>query len=897
VALARGKRIAKAIARAGLDTFVPQRPFAYAYATLLDSMGVERGPLGRYLSTGLVRPSREEARRQGAELHTRLKEIEVIRDKTGSRALAVEEIANGADVTSALVQSVREILKAGNRNFARAVAQSLRGKPGFEQVGDITSAMVLMADSLPKTAWHTFRRYDASTVLLLAPIEYLKAGFSFEPVAAAADLKSLIDAGDPTVSDTDGWLQLAGLALIAREEDLAERSIGMAEQVVSPDDRETIHAEIEWMRSWLGRMERARTDSKPGSISFGIVDYKQPDFGKSSKNLGDHIQTVAALGHLVRHQSFTFSGDTGLVSLAKKLQKNVRDDRRRDDLKADFSLSLVQRDGSEFHDVPEQTWMLAFGWYKHPTFGEVRSLHFHENIRPIFVSVHIDVPGMLTEESIAYLKKYAPVGCRDWNTVHLLLAAGVPAFFSGCITTTVDTVFPAETGGARKGTLVVDARVPDEGDRFEQRFLDVRLRPFLENMDHALEILEMYRAKYARVITSRLHSYLPARSLGATVDFRPENPSDSRFDGLAGISDEAFDSIRQGYLHKLEQVFSVIASGAPEDEVYATWRELCAPDVEAAMERHTNVPPIPAPTFDVEETCEKIRAARVDVERSEYPHDGAEINIEMSLDGNLKHQLQVTIQSLVDTSSRPLHLWILSRDHGPEDFERLGALFPQVSFTWLPCDGVEYGDIVGMISHITIATMDRLLLPSLLPELDRVIHFDIDAIARADIAPLADIPLGDFPIAARLSPQPDARSGFATIISAAGRLKKRDKMSRELILRSHNAHAFDFESFNAGIMVLNLERMRADDFCRNYIPYAERYGLHDQEILNQYAGGKIVRLEREWNTIPRFEAVDDASVIHWAGANKPWGEQYVAGREFYRQIERKLAARLAGVGY
>ena len=41
--------------------------------------------------------------------------------------------------------------------------------------------------------------------------------------------------------------------------------------------------------------------------------------------------------------------------------------------------------------------------------------------------------------ALAYLRRHGPVGCRDWNTVFLLLSAGVDAFFTGCMTTTVAT--------------------------------------------------------------------------------------------------------------------------------------------------------------------------------------------------------------------------------------------------------------------------------------------------------------------------------------------------------------------------------------------------------------------------------------------------------------------------
>ena len=71
------------------------------------------------------------------------------------------------------------------------------------------------------------------------------------------------------------------------------------------------------------------------------------------------------------------------------------------------------------------------------------------------------------------------------------------------------------------------------------------------------------------MVTSRLHCYLPVRSMGMEVDFQPANRSDVRFDGLIDITDDAFDAIRSGILAKLDRVYSAILSNASEEEVKA----------------------------------------------------------------------------------------------------------------------------------------------------------------------------------------------------------------------------------------------------------------------------------------------------------------------------------------
>lgn len=59
---------------------------------------------------------------------------------------------------------------------------------------------------------------------------------------------------------------------------------------------------------------------------------------------------------------------------------------------------------------------------------------------PCFLAFHINSSvskEMLSYDGVAYLKKYAPIGCRDLNTVRLLSENNVDAYFSGCMTLTL----------------------------------------------------------------------------------------------------------------------------------------------------------------------------------------------------------------------------------------------------------------------------------------------------------------------------------------------------------------------------------------------------------------------------------------------------------------------------
>lgn len=109
-------------------------------------------------------------------------------------------------------------------------------------------------------------------------------------------------------------------------------------------------------------------------------------------------------------------------------------------------------------------------------------------------------------------------------------------------------------------------------------------------------------------------------------------------------------------------------------------------------------------------------------------------------------------------------------------------------------------------------------------------------------------------------------------------------------------HDLDFRSFNAGILVLDLATMRADRFTTTYVPFVERYGINDQEVLNAYAGSRYRPLDGRWNAWPTQEVVEDPWLLHWAGPVKPWdANRYIVHRERWQQAEQQVGARLGRV--
>lgn len=780
------------------------------------------------------------------------------------------------------------MIKADSVDRARSLAQVLRSKPEQTAVGDVIAGVVALEEQLLAMAWELLTSVDRSLVLRLAPAEYFRAGFTREPEVAATALADGLR--DDTITATAAqWFDIASTSFQAGYETESREALSRGRASAEADGNDRLVTRIEWLEGWYGTAETAKqqTTVPPGTIPFAILDYKQPDEAYASKNLGDHVQTIASMGHLVRRSGFRFSGEDDAVRSAHMLQKRIKPERVIDGDDADITLYRVQRDATSHDLVPDGTWVLAFGWYMHRMFGGKFDMPFNPRLRPIFVSFHVNAPAFLTDEVIDYLKKYAPVGCRDWNTVHLLNSAGVPAFFSGCLTTTVDTVFPVVADAEPSGTLYVDTAPTGPGILWRQTAPEIRRRDFADNVDDAMEVLTSYQVQYEKVVTSRLHCYLPARSLGADVEFRPKNPSDVRFDGLAGIDDQAYEDIRTGMLALLEPVIGAIGAGRPEDEVYALWRELTAPKVAEAEAIRRSVSDIDEVSFDIAGACRAILDRAITIEPSQDAPAGSPVAVEITVGGGHKDQLDVVLESTVSAASRPIHAYVVCRGHDEDDFNRVAQRFPTVTFTWLPADDVDYGP--GLSSSPRISTLDEMLLPELLPDVTKVVRLDISTVLVGDIAELFDADLGGSALAARTSPEVD--SGYLLMINASKRMKDENPLARELILRSHTRHAYDFPAFDAAVVVLDLARMRTDAFCRHFLPWVERFKLDVQEVLNAYAGGDRVHLDPSWNRLPLKEVVHDAKAVSWIGSQKPWQPDMVPCQQIWDEAAARAAKR------
>lgn len=182
--------------------------------------------------------------------------------------------------------------------------------------------------------------------------------------------------------------------------------------------------------------------------------------------------------------------------------------------------------------------LIANGWYYFFEGNEI----FSEKINPLFVSFHINNIEDVTEKTLAYLKQHQPIGCRDFATRDFLVSHNINAYFSSCLTTTLDS-YARDKGERNNAVVFCDF---DDSDFFifeiirdiiEDAEVESTTHIYEKGLSHdayfeeAKRLIDIY-ARSRLVITTRIHCALPCLALKTPVILCVPHYDTKRFKGL-----------------------------------------------------------------------------------------------------------------------------------------------------------------------------------------------------------------------------------------------------------------------------------------------------------------------------------------------------------------------------
>lgn len=162
------------------------------------------------------------------------------------------------------------------------------------------------------------------------------------------------------------------------------------------------------------------------------------------------------------------------------------------------------------------------------------NLSVSERILPVFLSWAAEWEQDWSEQDIATLRRYSPIGCRDELTMRELHKRGIDAYLNGCMVAT----FPKRTICPETQTkvFIVDVH-KDVLDIIPQNILNEACfftHEYFESMsdflgeydtifDKAQATIDMYAKEASLIITSRFHAAVIALALGIPCILYMEN--------------------------------------------------------------------------------------------------------------------------------------------------------------------------------------------------------------------------------------------------------------------------------------------------------------------------------------------------------------------------------------
>ena len=232
--------------------------------------------------------------------------------------------------------------------------------------------------------------------------------------------------------------------------------------------------------------------------NYGLMIYEHRHFKRLiSANIGDYIQSLAAL---------------------QFLPKNCKP-------------YLIDRDQVRFYQGPKVK--LIFNSWNDLYPG---NKNVSDKINPIYISYHLVKKKYLPDIYINNLKKYSPIGCRDISTRDFFIKQGIDAYFSSCLTTTLDIDYAVNDNERTNEIIFVDYKFGNypKADTFLYSLKKYNLKEtnityiehqfkinltHIERFKHAKSLLNKYsRAKL--VISTRLHAALPCLALKTPVIYK-----------------------------------------------------------------------------------------------------------------------------------------------------------------------------------------------------------------------------------------------------------------------------------------------------------------------------------------------------------------------------------------
>ena len=268
-----------------------------------------------------------------------------------------------------------------------------------------------------------------------------------------------------------------------------------------------------------------------------------------------------------------------------------------------------------------------------------------------------------------------------------------------------------------------------------------------------------------------------------------------------------------------------------------------------------------------------------------------EIPIFFASDDNYVPLLATAIKSLLTNSSKEYtyKINVLTTNMSQDKRDKIAAMATSnstIEFIALAKELDKVKHLFRLRDYYSKETYYRFFIPDLFPKYKKVIYLDCDIIVKGDISELYNIDLGSNYVAA--APE----EVFTLHPNFMDYPRKALGIEPEVY-------------FNAGVMLLNTERLLKDRIAEKFVALAEKYTfriVQDEDYLNVLLKDHKLILPLDWNkTAFKNDGYDDKNlkIIHYKSIWRPWHYEnvlyedifwlFAKQTDFYLDLKDKLS--------
>ena len=230
------------------------------------------------------------------------------------------------------------------------------------------------------------------------------------------------------------------------------------------------------------------------------------------------------------------------------------------------------------------------------------------------------------------------------------------------------------------------------------------------------------------------------------------------------------------------------------------------------------------------------------------------INVCVACDDNYARHAAVVVASILKNAKRNDNLCIYVLDGGIAEINKQKILslkyIKDCEINFVKIDNEMFSEYLSIKTHsyLSVATYYRLKLPTILPNVGKIIYFDCDVVVNTSLRELFNTDMGDCVVA-----------GVRDID------KRKVEKNKNYV--------------NAGMLVFDVKKMAELGVEKQFVDWTrehfETIKLGDQEIINEVLKGKIKVVDDEWNVqssnfVNRSSYTNNPKIIHFVSSKKPW---------------------------